>query len=145
MIVYLTWRIFFTIPFGYGTFAVMWGILLLIVEIQGMFEAIIHFKNMSSISYPERPVIKKSQFPHVVVFIATYNEPVELLYKTINGCINMKYPDKDKVHIYICDDSGRKEVEELAKHMKINYLSRKDRSHAKAGNLNNALKHSSIF
>lgn len=142
-IVYIIWRIFFTIPFGYGTFAVIWGILLLIIEVLGMIEAIVHFKNMANVGYPERPVIKEEQFPHIDVFIATYNEPIDLLYKTVNGCLNMKYPDKDKVHIYLCDDSARKEVKELANKMKINYLTREDRSHAKAGNLNNALKHSS--
>ena len=142
-IVYIIWRIFFTIPFGYGTFAVIWGILLLIIEVLGMLEAIVHFKNMANVGYPKRPVIKEEQFPHIDVFIATYNEPIDLLYKTVNGCLNMKYPDKDKVHIYLCDDSARKEVKELANKMKINYLTREDRSHAKAGNLNNALKHSS--
>lgn len=138
-LIYIIWRTFFTIPFGYGTFAVVWGIILLVVEFLGMIESFIHYKNMSNIEYPERPIINKNEYPDVDVFIATYNEQVDLLYKTVNGCVNMDYPDKSKVHIYLCDDSNRSEVKELAESFGINYITRQERTHAKAGNLNNAL------
>lgn len=141
-IIYLIWRTFFTIPFGDGAISTISAITLLIVEILGMFEAAIHYYSMSEITYPIRPEVDGSLFPDVDVFIATYNEPKELLYKTINGCINMDYPDKSKVHIYICDDGNREEIKSLADHMKINYLTRTDRKGSKAGNLNNALKNS---
>lgn len=141
-IIYLIWRIFFTIPFGYGTVAIICGIYLLLVEIVGFFEAAIHYYSMSNIQYPVKPEVDESLFPHVDVFIATYNEPVDLLYKTINGCVNMDYPDKSKVHIYICDDSDRPEMKELAKKMNVNHLGRKNGKDAKAGNLNNALRNS---
>ncbi|TRA72468.1 hypothetical protein EWM17_19755, partial [Clostridioides difficile] len=45
-----------------------------------------------------------------VCCIATYNESVDLVRKTVNGCIHMQYPDKKKVHIYICDDGNREEM-----------------------------------
>lgn len=142
-LIYIVWRMFFTIPFGYGMVALIAGLTLLSVELVGMIEAAVHFYNMSHITNPKRPVIAESEYPDVDVFIATYNEPVSLLYKTINGCVNMDYPDKSKVHIYLCDDSNRPEMRELAQKMNIHYLTRTDRTHAKAGNLNNALKHSS--
>lgn len=113
-IIYLIWRIFFTVPFGEDTFSLVWGIALLVVEILGMFEAAVHYKNMSQIESPKRPEISEEQYVDVDVFIATYNEPYELLYKTVNGCVNMDYPDKSKVHIYICDDSDRPEMKALA-------------------------------
>lgn len=92
-IIYLLWRIFFTLPFGEGKFAFTWGVMLLAVEVLGMIEAVIHFRSKSSIEYPERPNISDDMFVDVDVFIATYNEPYELLYKTVNGCVNMDYPD----------------------------------------------------
>lgn len=141
-VIYLVWRAFFTLPFGEGTFAFIWGVMLLVVEVTGMFESIMHFKNMSSIEVPEKLEITDDMFVDVDVFIATYNEPYELLYKTVNGCVNMDYPDKSKVHIYICDDSDRDEMKELAKRFNVNYVTRTDRKGAKAGNFNNALKHS---
>lgn len=141
-LIYLIWRIFFTIPLENGVLAIICGIFLLAVEIVGMMEAAVHFYSMSNIEYPERPDVDESLFPDVDVFIATYNEPVELLYKTVNGCVNMDYPDKNKVHIYICDDSNRPEMKALADSMKVNYVTRTERKHAKAGNLNNALSQS---
>ena len=140
-LIYLAWRIFFTIPFEYGLIAIISGLYLLITEIIGMFEASIHFYNMTKVESPQRPQIEDHNYPHVDVFIATYNEPVELLYKTINGCLYMDYPDKSKVHIYLCDDSNRKEMKDLCNKMNINYITREERKHAKAGNLNNAMAH----
>ena len=139
--VYIVWRAFFTLPFEYGMIAITLGIFLLIVEIVGMFEAIVHFYSMTDIVIPEKPKIDdESLFPDVDVFIATYNEPADLLYKTINGCIHMDYPDKSKVHIYICDDGSRQEIKELAEKMNVYHVVRDEHKHAKAGNLNNAMK-----
>ncbi|WP_218827896.1 glycosyltransferase [Paenibacillus rigui] len=140
--VYILWRTFYTIPFGLGAAAIISGLALLIVEMVGMVEAGVHFYNMIRIEYPKRPEVNEADYPDVDVFIATYNEPVSLLYKTINGCLNMDYPDKSKVHIYLCDDSNRKEMKELAERMNIHYVTRTERKHAKAGNLNHAMKHS---
>lgn len=142
-VIYLFWRTFYTIPIEHGVISIVCAIILLVVEILGMFEAAIHFYSMSEIKYPKLPIVEESLFPEVDVFIATYNEPRSLLFKTINGCKNMEYPDKSKVHIYLCDDSNRTEMKELAAYMEINYLNRTDRVGAKAGNLNNALKNSS--
>ncbi len=142
-VVYLVWRIFFTIPFGFGIISVSAGIILLVLEGLGMVEAFIHFMNMRSASEYKKPEVPLERFPHVDIFIATYSEEPELLYKTINGCKRIEYPDKNKIHIYLCDDNRRPEMEELARKMGINYLKRATNEGAKAGNLNNAMKFSS--
>lgn len=142
-IMYLVWRIFFTIPFAYGMVSIVAGFALLIVEVLGMVEAFVHYANMSSVKEYELPDVPFEQFPDVDVFIATYSEEVSLLYKTINGCKHMDYPDKNKVHIYLCDDNRRPQMRALAAEMGVNYLDRPDHKGAKAGNLNNALAHSS--
>ncbi len=76
--------------------------------------------------------------PHrsVDVFIATYNEPVELLRETVVCAVSMRYPHKT----YILDDGNRPEVRDLAVAMNCGYINRMERTQAKAGNLNNALK-----
>lgn len=142
-IVYIIWRMFYTLPFGYGFIFMAAAIYLLVVEFVGLLEEAVHYYNMSDIQYPERPEVDENLFPDVDVFVATYNEPVEILYKTINGCINMDYPDKSKVHIYICDDGNREEMRELAEKLNVNYITRTEHKHAKAGNLNNALSQTS--
>lgn len=142
-VVYIIWRVFFTIPFDYGIFALVCGIILLVVEMTGMLEAAEHFYSMSNILHPKKPVPPKEWYPNVDVFIATYNEPVELLRKTVNGCKRMDYVDKKKVHVYICDDGNRPEMQALADKMGIGYLTREEHKHAKAGNLNNAMEKTS--
>lgn len=142
-IAYLVWRLFFTIPFEYGIVSVVAGVALLVVEVLGMVEAFIHYANMYSVEgYPFPQDVPYDLFPHVDVFIATYSEETDLLYKTIRGCTRMKYPDPEKVHIYLCDDGHREQMKELAARMGVNYLDREDHEGAKAGNLNNALAHS---
>lgn len=141
---YITWRLLFTIPFGESWPSLVLGILLIAAEIVGWLEYILNFEFMShKKNYPLPVLSEDSVWPDVDIFIATYNESTELLYKTINGCRHMRYPDPQKVHIYLCDDGGRNEMRELAERMGIHYLARSDRAGAKAGNLNHALQHSS--
>lgn len=143
-IMYLMWRMFFTIPFEYGIVSIVAGIALLVVEVLGMVEAFVHYANMYSVEgYPFPENLPLDEFPDVDVFVATYSEDVDLLYKTLRGCTRMKYPDPQKVHIYLCDDGHREEMRALAARLGVNYLDREDHEGAKAGNLNNALAHSS--
>lgn len=76
--------------------------------------------------------------PHrtVDVFIPTYNEPLNLLRETVVCAVSMHYPHKT----YILDDGNRPEVHELAQEFGCGYIARAERTHAKAGNLNNALQ-----
>lgn len=78
------------------------------------------------------------RLPTVDIFIATYNEPIEVLKRTFAGCLNLSYP-KDSVHIYLCDDGKRESVEQLASEFGVHYLTRTDNKFAKAGNLNHAM------
>ena len=113
-IVYLIWRTVYTIPFEYGAISVFAGISLLVVEVLGLVESSIHHYNLYGVVRPELPDISDDEFPHVDVYISSYNEPKEVLIKTINGCKYMKYPDKSKVHIYLCDDGHRAEMKKFA-------------------------------
>ena len=126
-VVYLLWRTFRTVPLHDGIVSAVAGISLLVVEIFGMFEAFVHYFNMHKIENHEIPVVPPEEYPP------------ELLYKTVNGCVHMEYPDKNKVHIYICDDGNRSEMKELAQKMGVGYLNREDHKGAKAGNLNHAM------
>lgn len=83
-------------------------------------------------------VIDGSFTPKVDVFVPTYNEPTFILRRTIIGCQALDYPHKT---VYLLDDTRRIEVKELAEELGCKYLTRLDNSHAKAGNLNNALHH----
>ncbi|WP_029619720.1 UDP-forming cellulose synthase catalytic subunit [Pseudorhizobium marinum] len=99
--------------------------------------------------------------PDVDVFIPTYNEDANLLANTLAAAKAMDYPG-EKLHIWLLDDGGtvqkrssadvasaeaaRERHHQLAQLCQIlgaNYLTRERNEHAKAGNLNNGLAHSS--
>lgn len=138
-ITYLIWRIRFSIPKNGMIITIIANVVLLIVEMIGFCEALVLYGNLMGLRKYELPEISDEEYPDVDIFIATYNEPVELLRKTINGCNHLKYPDKSKVHIWLCDDNRRPEMRKLAAEMGIGYFDRPDNKGAKAGNLNNAL------
>jgi cellulose synthase (UDP-forming) len=79
------------------------------------------------------------EWPHVDVLIPTYNEPLDVVRYTALGALNMDWP-ADKLHVYILDDGSRKEFEEFAIDAGIGCKIRPDNLHAKAGNINTALK-----
>ncbi|SFG50782.1 cellulose synthase (UDP-forming) [Lachnospiraceae bacterium C7] len=143
LLIYITWRIFFTLPVTYGVIPLICGVIMLISEVISAVETIMHFITSINNSEPEFPTIPESWFPDVDVFIATHNEPLDVLYKTANGCKHMKYPDKSKVHIWFCDDGNRQSVADLAKKMGVGYQGLANNKLAKAGNLNNALSKTS--
>ena len=139
-IIYILYRIFFTIPKD-GYLTILFAVLVLVVEMIDAFFFLVYVINILIYKKinPTIPNIKEKQYPNVDIFIATINEEKELLEETIIACKNMKYPDKKKIHIYLCDDGNRKEIKELANTMDINYITRKDHKDSKAGNYNNAL------
>jgi cellulose synthase (UDP-forming) len=80
-----------------------------------------------------------NDWPHVDVLIPTYNEPLDVVRYTALGALNIDWP-ADKLHVYILDDGRRKEFERFAFEAGIGYKIRPDNKHAKAGNINTALK-----
>ncbi|HEY1984324.1 MAG TPA: UDP-forming cellulose synthase catalytic subunit [Terracidiphilus sp.] len=81
----------------------------------------------------------EDQWPHVDVLIPTYNEPLDVVRYTALGTLNIDWP-ADKLHIYILDDGKRKEFADFAFEAGLGYKTRTDNKHAKAGNINTALK-----
>jgi cellulose synthase (UDP-forming) len=74
--------------------------------------------------------------PAVDVLVPTCGEPLPVLERCLLGCSGLSYPHTT---VWVLDDSGRPEVQALAKRHGCRYLSRRERRHAKAGNLNAGL------
>lgn len=141
-IIYIIYRIFYTLPTTLGTLSLIFAVIILLVEIWESIDFFTYFINIlltnkKSPKIPDFNIIK--EIPDIDVFIATYNESPNILTRTIEACKNMEYPDKNKIHIYVCDDGDRLEIKDLTIKMNVNYISRSNRKDAKAGNYNNAL------
>lgn len=80
-----------------------------------------------------------SQWPTVDVYIPTYNEPLDVVRDTVLAAQCIDYP-RDKMNIYLLDDGKRREFAVFAADVGVGYITRNDNNHAKAGNLNHAMK-----
>ena len=137
-IIYITWRLFFTIPTD-NIMSLIFGILLISFEIVSILQSFI-FKFLFSKKHSKIKLNKDENFtdklPTVDIFISTYNESYEILERTIVSAKAIDYP-KDKFNVYIGDDGKREKIQKLANKYKVNYCTREDNSFAKAGNINN--------
>ena len=73
----------------------------------------------------------------VAVFVPTINESVDIVRRTVMAAMRMKHTTE----VWLLDDGNRAAMRELAREAGCRYLARTENSHAKAGNLNNALVH----
>jgi cellulose synthase (UDP-forming) len=139
--IYLFWRIFFTLPNqDDGHVAIVFGFFLLMAEIMGALEYLSLSYFLSDVHVPRRSEPPAEWYPDIDVFIATYNESVEILQKTINACLKMEYVPGRCVNIYVCDDGKRDAIAELCQKMGVYHLTRPDNRDAKSGNYNSALR-----
>jgi cellulose synthase (UDP-forming) len=77
--------------------------------------------------------------PHVDVFIATYNEPEEVLEKTVIGALSLDWP-ADRLRVYVLDDGRRSWLRAFCERTGAIHMTRSDNAHAKAGNINAAIR-----
>jgi cellulose synthase (UDP-forming) len=78
-------------------------------------------------------------WPSIDVYVPTYNEPLEVVRPTVLAALNLDWP-AERLKVYILDDGRRPAFREFAAQCGAEYLIRSNNAHAKAGNLNHALK-----
>ena len=79
---------------------------------------------------------REGDFPPVDIFICTYDEPLEILEKSILTALALDYPDAT---VWVLDDTRRKWLREYCAAVGARYITRDNNRDAKAGNLNNGL------
>lgn len=142
LLIYLVWRLFFTIPVD-SSISLVFGIILYVAECIGLFVYgffIYLFSN--KLTREPIPIASGNENfePSVAAFVCTYNEDIKLVIATALAVKALKYPNKK---VYICDDGHRDELREMADRYDLGYLSREGNEHAKAGNINYALSQTS--
>jgi cellulose synthase (UDP-forming) len=140
---YLAWRIGFS---ARGAEPVLWAALLL-AELYGLWNLTtlawmtwhVHTESLTSADQPVLPA-RAAPAPgaaplSIDIYICTYDEPLHVLEATLAGCTLLREPHTT----YLLDDGRREEVAELAAQWDARWITRPDKSHAKAGNINHAL------
>ena len=90
----------------------------------------------------EARLSKAGFWPAVDVFICTYNEPLDVIEKSILPAIAMDYGPKT---VWVLDDTRRGWLKDYCESVGARYVTRPDNTGAKAGNLNNGLATSAAF
>lgn len=95
-------------------------------------------------SWPlDRPIIEPQGepdvWPTVDIYIPTYNESLEIVRNTVFAAMDLDYPE-DRYRVFILDDGKREEFRAFAREAGCGYITRDNNHHAKAGNLNAAMK-----
>lgn len=80
----------------------------------------------------------EGDLPTVDVFIATYNEDLDVLEKTIIGAQSLDWPS-NRLRVCILDDGKRDWLRDHCAERGVDYFTRETNEHAKAGNINAAI------
>lgn len=140
---YLFWRVTQTINWDV-TMDMVFGLILLSAEVYAW--TILTLGYIQSAWPLQRNVAPLPDdvgfWPSVDIFIPTYNEPLSVVRHTILAAQVIDWP-QEKLNVYVLDDGKRDEIRRFCEEINATYLTRPDNSHAKAGNLNHALKYSS--
>ncbi|MEA3228102.1 MAG: UDP-forming cellulose synthase catalytic subunit, partial [Campylobacterota bacterium] len=156
---YLYWRFTSSIVYD-GFFDYIAALLLLFAEIIAIGIYLLGvFTSMSILNRKPIDLIEYdiSEYPTVDVLVPTYNEPFDMIEKTLLASLAFDYP-KDRFNVFLCDDGGtdqkcydkdpvkaqearyrRRYLIEFCNRAGVTYLTREKNEHAKAGNLNSAL------
>ena len=131
---YFYWRVTSTLTLD-GALEGSASMLLLGAEVYGVLVLFLGY--FQTIALERRPPSPLRSLPSVDIFVPTYNESIEIVRRTLIGTLALDYPRKQ---VFLLDDGRRETFESMARELGCFYLTRPDNAHAKAGNLNRALK-----
>ena len=98
-----------------------------------------YFQTLRPLKRPPLPLEgDPAEWPTVDVLIPTYNEPLHVVKGTVLAAAALDYP-ADKIRVLLLDDGRREEFRKFAAEVGVEYMTRDNNAHAKAGNINHAL------
>ncbi len=134
LILYLLWRVFFTLPAGGANLVMAWILVTFeALPLPGLILKVLSLWNIDS--RPPPPVTEPPGGMRVAVLIPTYNEPVEVLSPTVAAACALQPAHET----WVLDDGDREWVAEMCEAFGARYVRREVHDHAKAGNMNHAL------
>ncbi|GAB7545666.1 glycosyltransferase [Cupriavidus sp. 8B] len=146
LLVYIAWRWTQTLPDWHMTFPSLWAHVFFGFELMTISYTLISIVTLTrgsnhtpAADAGEAALRRSRSVPRVDIFIATYNEGLEILEKTIVAALAIDYPD---FRVWVLDDTRRDWLKAFCAQVGASYVTRPDNTHAKAGNLNNGLRHS---
>ncbi|GGE23359.1 cellulose synthase catalytic subunit (UDP-forming) [Aureimonas endophytica] len=158
---YAYWRTTATLPSSSDLVSFVPAIILYAAEMYCIaFLFISLFVAADPLERKRAPQTADEDLPNVDVFVPSYNESADILSLTLSAAKALDYP-AERLKVFLLDDGGTDqkrnsrdlraaaeaqrrhvELQELCRTLGVTYLTRAKNEHAKAGNLNNGLAHS---
>ncbi len=137
---YIWWRYTSTLNWD-DPVSLICGLLLLAAETYAWVVLVLgYFQTIWPLNRQPAPMPEDvKSWPTIDIMVPTYNEDMSVVKPTIYAALGIDWP-KEKLNIWLLDDGGREEFREFAETVGIKYVARTTHEHAKAGNINNALK-----
>ncbi|CNI37281.1 UDP-forming cellulose synthase catalytic subunit [Yersinia vastinensis] len=137
---YLWWRYTETLNWD-DPVSLVCGLLLLLAETYAWIVLVLgYFQTIWPLNRQPVPMPDDiNSWPTIDLMVPTYNEDLSVVKPTIYAALGIDWP-KDKINIYILDDGNRPAFKDFAAEVGVHYIARPTHEHAKAGNINNALK-----
>ncbi len=137
---YLWWRYTETLNWD-DPVSLVCGLLLLLAETYAWVVLVLgYFQTIWPLNRQPVPMPEDiNSWPTIDLMVPTYNEDLGVVKPTIYAALGIDWP-KDKINIYILDDGNRPAFKAFATEVGVHYIARPTHEHAKAGNINNALK-----
>jgi cellulose synthase (UDP-forming) len=138
----MVWRVSETLPPLTLSQDAIWSYLFVFFEILSAVSSMLLFFMLSrtvdrTTQATRDGVWVRSRSKRVDLLIATYNEEEAILERTIIGAQSQDY---DNYRVLVLDDGRRDWLRDLCERRKVGYIARSNNEHAKAGNINNALR-----
>ena len=160
---YMWWRATDTLPPVSDPVNFFFGALLFAAELYSVSMLVLSFFIVSDpVERADAPLRGAEEtWPTVDVFVPSYNEDLDIVGQTLAAAKNLDYP-ASRLNVYLLDDGGtdqkcfdadprkaaaarerRAQFSSFCRELGVHYLTRARNEHAKAGNLNAGLAHSS--
>ncbi|MFZ6678244.1 UDP-forming cellulose synthase catalytic subunit [Undibacterium sp. Tian12W] len=137
---YIYWRITYTIGTD-NLIDLFFALVLIMAEVYAWLVLLLGYLQ-TAWPLKRKPVMMPpdtSTWPTIDLFIPSYNEDLAVVKPTVLAAMGIDWP-KDKLNIIILDDGRRPAFAEFAASVGVQCFTRADNNHAKAGNINAALK-----
>jgi cellulose synthase (UDP-forming) len=138
---YGVWRIAASLPQHQSLLATIWAVLFLGAEMLNLLGGLLNQAVLARTISRGAEADRHAADPHVSepvdVFIATYNEPLEIVERTVLAARAIDHPD---LCVWLLDDGDRPDFAAMAARLGARYVARRDHAHAKAGNVNHGLR-----
>lgn len=140
LVQYAVWRLGATLPRLSLDPAALWMWLVAVFEAMAVGNALLtalflcrHRDRRAEADAGERRLAQRQALPPVDVVIPTYNEPLEVVERSIIGALALDWPH---VRVWVLDDGRRPWLAEFCAAKGARWVTRADNRHGKAGNIN---------